>query len=301
VLFRSMALTPVALKFGPAVSLWICRFLPRNLVRGKGGLVQSGHKIRMSDHVVIVGFGLNGKNLAKVLKAYNIPYAVVEANPYTISSERKRGARIVFGDATSPEVLEHVQIAKARIMVIAISDAAASRRVAALARKIHPGLHIVVRTRYLAEMEPLYELGANDVIPEEFETSIEIFTRVLKRYLIPNDQIEECVATVRQDSYEMFRTLSKINSPAAEISSFLSGAEIGTFTVASGSMLAGESLGAGTLRNRSGATLLAIRRGVDVIPNPDPVWELQEEDVVLLIGTPPQLAMAGKLFLPAMS
>lgn len=294
----TMALTPVALKFGPAVALWICHFLPRKVVRGRGGLVQGGHKLRMSDHVVIVGFGLNGKNLAKVLKAYSIPYAVIEANPYTIATERKRGSHIVFGDATSPEVLGHVQIAKARILVIAISDAAASRRVAALARNLHPGLHIVVRTRYLAEMEPLYEIGANDVIPEEFETSIEIFTRVLKRYLIPHSQIEECVSSVRQDSYEMFRTLSKSNSPAAEISGFLSGAEIGTFTVAAGSILAGESLGAGTLRNRSGATLLAIRRGAEVIPNPDPVWELREEDVVLLIGTPPQLAMAGKLFLP---
>ena len=130
---------------------------------------------------------------------------------------------------------------------------------------------------------------------------MEIFTRVLKRYLIPSGQIEECVASVRKDSYEMFRTLSKGNSPAAEISGFLSGAEIGTFTVTQGSVLAGESLGAGTLRNRSGATLLAIRRGEEVIPNPDPVWELREADVVLLIGTPPQLAMAGKLFLPAMS
>jgi len=295
----TMALTPLALKYGPVLAQSVCRVLPRNLVRGKGTLMQGGQKIRLSDHVVIVGYGLNGKNLAKVLKAYNIPYAVVEANPYTIATERKRGSHIVFGDATSPEVLEHVQMAKARILVIAISDAAASRRVAALARQLHPGLHIIVRTRYLAEMKPLYGLGANDVIPEEFETSVEIFTRVLKRYLIPHSQIEECVATVRQDSYEMFRTLSKSHSPAAEISGFLSGAEIGTFTISKGSILAGESLGAGTLRNRSGATLLAIRRGEDVIPNPDPVWELREEDVVLLVGTPPQLAVAGKLFLPA--
>lgn len=293
----TMALTPLGLKYGPVVAPMVCRVLPRALVRGKGSLMQGGQKIRLSDHVVIVGYGLNGKNLAKVLKSYNIPYAVVEANPYTIATERKRGSHIVFGDATSPEVLEHVQMDKARILVIAISDASASRRVAALARQIHPGLHIIVRTRYLAEMEPLYEIGANDVIPEEFETSVEIFTRVLKRYLIPYSQIEECVATVRKDSYEMFRTLSKKHSPAAEISGFLSGVEIGTFTVGKGSILAGESLGEGTLRNRSGATLLAIRRGEDVTPNPDPVWEMREEDVVLLIGTPPQLAMAGKLFL----
>lgn len=292
----TMALTPLALKYGPIAAPMICQYLPRAIVRGRGALMQRGQKIRLADHVVIVGYGLNGKNLAKVLKAYSIPYAVIEANPYTVATERKRGSHIVFGDATSLEVQEHVQMGRARILVIAISDAAASRRIAALARKLHPSLHIIVRTRYLAEMEPLYGIGANDVIPEEFETSVEIFTRVLKRYLIPHGQIEECVATVRQDSYEMFRTLSQTHSPAAEISGFLSGAEIGTFTIQKGAVLAGQSLETGTLRQRSGATLLAIRRAEDVIPNPDPIWELQEGDVVLLVGTPQQLAVAGRLF-----
>ncbi len=47
-------------------------------------------------------------------------------------------------------------------------------------------------------MKPLYELGANEVIPEEFETSVEIFTRVLAKYLIPKAEIEGLVAEIRQ-------------------------------------------------------------------------------------------------------
>jgi monovalent cation:H+ antiporter-2, CPA2 family len=292
----TMALTPLCLRYGPSLAEALCRVLPRPLVRGRNALVQGEQKIRQADHVIIIGYGLNGKNLAKVLKAHGIAYAVVEANPFTISAERKRGSYIVFGDATRAEVLEHVQIAKARILVIAISDAAASRQIAALARQINPALHIIVRTRYLAEMAPLYGLGANEVIPEEFETSVEIFSRVLKRFLIPHDRIEECIASVRKDSYDMFRSLSRRNSHATGITGFLAGAEVGSFTVGKGSVLDGESLRGGTLRSRSGAMLLAIRRGEEVVANPDPVWELQENDVALLVGTPEQLAVAARLF-----
>jgi len=145
-------------------------------------------------------------------------------------------------------------------------------------------------------MEPLYKLGVNEVIPEEFETSIEILSRVLRKYLLSHDEIERCVSEVRGDSYEMFRTLSRRHSHAVGISGFLTGAELGTFRVGPASPLVGHSLRDGILRDRSGATLLMIKRGNDVIPNPDPVWEIRENDLVLILGTPEQLAAAASLF-----
>ena len=126
-----------------------------------------------------------------------------------------------------PEVLEHAHIEKARGMVVAISDAAASRRVAALARQLNPSLHVIVRTRYILEVEPLYKLGVNEVIPEEFETSVEILSRVLRNYLVPQDEIERCIADVRSDGYDMLRSMSRRHSHAVGISGYLSGAEIG--------------------------------------------------------------------------
>ena len=153
-----------------------------------------------------------------------------------------------------------------------------------------------MRTRYLLEMEPLYKLGVNEVIPEEFETSIEILSRVLRNYLLSHDEIERCISEVRGDSYEMFRSLSRRHSHAVGISGFLTGADIGTFRIGPTSPLVGTSLRDGILRDRTGATLLMIKRGNEVIPNPDPVWELQDGDIVLLLGTPEQLAAAAGLF-----
>lgn len=297
----TMGLTPACLKFSSPLADRIISWLPHKLTQGRGVLSNHKKPVALNDHVIIVGYGVNGKNLARVLKTLQIQHIVIETNPFTVKKEGKKGQHIMFGDASKPEVLEHAQIKKARGMVVAISDAAASRRVAALARNQNPSLHIIVRTRYLLEVEPLYKLGVNEVIPEEFETSVEILSRVLRNYMIPQADIERCIAEIRSDGYDMLRTMSRRHSHAVGISGYLSGAEIATYRVKKNSRLDGKGLREGTIRQMSGATVLVIKRGEEVVPNPDPVWELQDNDILLLLGTPEQLAMAARLFEPSVA
>ncbi len=292
----TMALTPFALNLAEPLANRLSAWLPAVLKRGTRTTGVSHDRFPMEDHVIIVGFGINGKNLARVLNGNGIRYIAIESNHHTVKAERKKGTRIIFGDASKPEILSHALIEKARIMVIAISDATATRRVAAQARTLRPAIHLIVRTRYVAEMEPLYQLGVNDVVPEEFETSVEIFSRVLRTYLIPSDQIEHCIAEIRRDSYQMFRTISRRHSHATGISGYLSGVELATFRVQPGSAIAGTQLRDGLLRDRSGASVLVIRRGDEVNSNPDPVWQFEADDIVLVLGKPDQLIVAAHLF-----
>jgi len=292
----TMGITPMCMKIAEPLADRIVGLLPHRWSRGRGVLAGHEKPLVMSDHMIIVGYGVNGRNLARVLKKMHVPYVVIETNPFTVRKEAKKGHHILFGDASKPEILNHAQIEKARGVVIAISDASASRRVAALARQLNPAIHIIVRTRYLLEVEPLYKLGVNEVVPEEFETSVEILSRVLRNYLVPQDDIEKCVTEIRSDGYEMLRTMSRRHSHAVGISGYLAGAELATFRVQKGSTLEGQSLRDGTLRNSSGATVMVIKRGEELVPNPDPVWELRQDDLVLLLGAPEQLAAAGRLF-----
>ncbi|WP_136525621.1 monovalent cation:proton antiporter family protein [Geomonas ferrireducens] len=294
----TMALTPLCLKISGPVADFLIGVLPHHWTRGRSSLAQNGDKVAFRDHVIVVGYGVNGKNLAGVLKNLEIPRVIIETNPFTVRSLRIQGESIIFGDASKPEILEHAAIRDARIVVIAISDAAASRRIAALVRQMNPSIHVIVRTRYLLEMEPLFKLGANEVIPEEFETSVEILSRVLKRFLIPQDVIEECIADVRRDGYDMLRSASKRHSHAVGIAGFLSGAEIGSFRVRKNAPLEGESLRGGLLRTQSGATVVAIKRGDQITANPDPIWEFQTDDIALLLATPEQMRVAARLFEP---
>jgi monovalent cation:H+ antiporter-2, CPA2 family len=292
----TMALTPFSLRYAEPIANRIALWLPASFKRGTRTTGTSHDRFPMEDHVVIIGFGVNGKNLARVLNGNGIRYIAIESNHHTVKAERKKGTRIIFGDASKPEILSHALIEKARIIVIAISDATATRRVAAIARQMRPNIHLIVRTRYVAEMEPLFQLGVNDVVPEEFETSVEIFSRVLRTYMIPHDQIDHCIAEIRRDSYQMFRTVSRRHSHATGISGYLSGVELATFRVQAGSGIAGTQLRDGLLRDRSGATVLVIKRGEEVNSNPDPVWQFEVDDIVLVLGKADQLVFAAHLF-----
>ncbi len=126
-------------------------------------------RAELENHVIVVGFGLNGRNVSRVLSASGIPFVVLEMNPETVRIEKKHGVPVLYGDASNETVLEHVNIKTARSVVIAISDASATRRIVELARRLNSSVYIIARTRYTNEVNPLYSLGANDVIPEDRE------------------------------------------------------------------------------------------------------------------------------------
>ncbi len=160
----------------------------------------------LTGHVIIVGYGLNGQNLARALRRSGIEYAVLESNGQVVRRARLEREPIIFGDGTRAEVLERVGIHQARVVVFAIASLADERRGVAMARHLNPAVHIVARTRYVAEIEELSALGANEVVPEEFETSLEIFGRVLHRYGVPTETIRQAAESARRDHYEVLRS-----------------------------------------------------------------------------------------------
>jgi len=292
----TMALTPFAISIAPAVAREILRLpLPARFKNGMGiGLEATPSTLQ--DHLVIIGFGVNGRNLARVAAASGISYVILEMNPELVADARRNGEPVFYGDATQPEVLSYVNAAKARVVVIAISDAAATIRICDLLRKSDPQVHIIVRTRYIQEIEALYRVGANEVIPEEFETSIEIFTLVLRKYLVPRVDIENFVAEVRSDGYEMLRSLSKKSPSLNDIKLHFHDAEIANLRIETHAAAVGQTLADIGLRSKYGVSLLLIQRGAETIINPDGDTLLQAEDQAVLLGTPELINNISGLF-----
>jgi len=160
---------------------------------------------QLRDHTVVAGYGVNGRNLVQVLREIEIPFVVVDVDGETVRQEQKKGIPIVFGDITHPQVLRRLGIQEARALVLAISDPIATRRAVTVARQLSPAIHIIARTRYLREIEDLRATGADQVVPEEFETSIEIFSLVLQHYRMPARVIAEKAERIRQEGYALFR------------------------------------------------------------------------------------------------
>jgi len=216
-------------------------------------------------------------------------------NPETVRNERAKGEPIYYGDSSQEIVLQHVNIKDARIVVAAINDPASTRRITEIIRRLNPKIHLIVRSRYVQEMKPLYDLGANEVIPEEFETSVEIFTRVLAKYLIPKNEIGALVAEIRSDGYEMFRSLLKESSTFSDLNLKIPDVEISTLRVVNRSPLVGKNLAEIELRKKYEVTVLAVRRNSQILSNPDANMPFRADDVLFVIGTPDKVAEVAGL------
>jgi K+:H+ antiporter len=293
----SMMLTPLLARLAPRVSARAERWLPGTYVRGRAVTVTvRGELPALDDHVIIVGYGVNGRNLARVLGRVGIPFIVLEMNPDAVRAERKRGRPIMYGDATRPEILRLAGIDRARVLVLAISDAGATRSAVDLARRLNRQLHIVVRSRYVQEMGALLAVGTDEVVPEEFETSIEISSRVLRRYLVPRDVIERLIREVRSDSYEMLRTMSDTHSPASGLDRFLADLSLEVYRVERNASVAGKTLADCGLRDRGVSVVAIQRRDGTMRSTPAGADMLEEGDAVLLLGPPERLTDAAPLF-----
>ena len=293
----TMTLTPALLAAAPRLAALLEGVAPARFASGRAAPLAIHGGEPLADHVIVVGYGVNGRNLARVLGRVGIPFIVIELNPQVVRAERERGRPIIYGDATRPEVLEHAGIRTARVVVVAISDAAGTRGTVDVARRLNHHVHLIVRSRYVHEMDPLFTLGTDEVIPEEFETSIEIFSRVLHRYLVPRDEIERQIRDIRRSGYEMFRTISAAHGPALGLQRFLTGLAFEVYRVEEGSAVIGHEIAESGVRDRSGASILAIHRADGtMVFNPAPETPIEAEDLCLLLGTHEQISAASGLF-----
>jgi monovalent cation:H+ antiporter-2, CPA2 family len=290
----TVTLTPLLIALGPRLSDVVALLpLPAGWRTGRGAAELSDETVRLQNHVIIIGYGLNGRNLARVLRVADIDYVILEINPETVRHARKADEPIYYGDSTRPAVLDHLGIRTARLLVIAISDPAGSRRTVQLARHLNRTLHIIARTRYLGEVQELRRLGANTIIPEEFETSVEIFAQVLAEYEVPRNLILDLIERVRGDQYEVLRDMKgramKVVLPHANI---LEKMEIKSCWIRDDSPVRGHTLGTLNLRATTGATVLAVRREQELVVNPGPDFRFQAGDVAILVGDHPQVDRA---------
>jgi CPA2 family monovalent cation:H+ antiporter-2 len=260
-------------------------------------LQTEGRHLRIKDHVIIVGYGLNGRNLARVLGETEVPYIALDLDGDTVRREAQHGLPLYYGDATNPHVLRQMKIDDARVLVIAISDPFMARRTVQVARSLNPKIHIVVRTRYLRELEELHQLGADDVVPEEFETSIEIFALVLRTYNMPQDFVMRKAEQVRREGYALLR-----RSDLPELAHHLRGGtlsdvEVETCRIEADSPAAGKTIDQLALRPRTGTSIIAWTRSGITESNPSVKTTLLPGDIIVLLGTHDQIRRAMGLIL----
>lgn len=297
----TMAVTPLVFRSGHKITQ---RVLNTHFSMRFGEYLAKKHfldpavqKIRdYKNHIIVIGYGLNGRNVVKAAKYALLPYVIIDTNPDVVKEELKNGEPIIFGDALNENILEMAGVNKAKVVVIAISDSIGTRRTVSTIQHINPDAYTIVRTKYVQDINTLMRLGANEVISEEFETSIEIFTRVLYRYRIPRNDIEQLVNLIRSSGYEMLRALSTEEKPEMDISSALQNVEIANFKVTEMCPLAYKTIADSDMRNKYGVTLLGVAKKDHVVNVPDGQTVLEPEDVIYVLGEPDKIIGFKQLF-----
>jgi CPA2 family monovalent cation:H+ antiporter-2 len=152
---------------------------------GKSAAEQAATK---PEHVIIGGYGLTGRYLERVCRAFDHPYCIVDLNPVTAVEAEVHGVPYFYGDLGRPEVLERAGVRHAMLLVVAINDAEAAIRIVQQAKLANPALPVIARARYLIDAGPLESAGADVVITEETETALLLVQHVARQCGIPEEE-----------------------------------------------------------------------------------------------------------------
>ncbi|SCZ57508.1 monovalent cation:proton antiporter-2 (CPA2) family protein [Thiohalomonas denitrificans] len=190
----SMALTPLLAVVAARVG--------RALQPVEGGIDANEAEVAdLKEHVVLAGYGRIGQTVAAVLRRQAIPYVALDLNSGRVRRCRDASEPVYYGDATRTEVLRRAGADRAKVMLVTMDDASAAARTVQAARQLWPDLKILVRARDNEHSGNLCAIGADAVVPETLEASLQLAGHVLRSLGNTPDMVNDCIEKIREHEY----------------------------------------------------------------------------------------------------
>lgn len=281
----TMFVTPLSMRLAPHVAAGAALLRPLERLLGVRGIDEATpDHAALSHHVIIAGYGLGGRILAKALNETGGRYLVLDLDSENVRVARERGEPVYYGDITSDEVLLHAGLPQADALVLLISDMDATRQAIAVARQVAPSVPILVRARRHADIAGLLALGASDVVAEEIEGGVETLARVLRLRGVPINVLGSAVRGARENIDESARRVVFPRHRLGELRP-LDELKVESVLLLDGMSGVGKSLVELELRKKSGAQVVAIQRDGKVQEQVDPREPLRAGDVLYIAGS----------------
>ena len=231
----------------------------------------------IKDHVILVGMGRVGKQMTKACNQFNVPILAVDMNPIVVEQQQNLGVPIIYGNASNENVLKQLRVTSAQCIVISASTYEGTLNTIDAARRLNPDIHIIVRTKYLKNIEEVIEAGADEVIPKEFETSILMFTRIMDYYNKDMDEIADAVNDLRSDNYDAFRSVSS-EDVSAYLSNSFTEVELDSLRVYNDAHISDFPF------EKNSLTVTSVIRDNSTIIYIDEKFQFLEDDIILFTG-----------------
>ena len=241
ILVLSMLTSPLLVRYNATIAQF---FFPTAKVTGGEAdtAALAAQENDMAGHVLLVGYGRVGQNLARFLDEEGFAYLALDLDPKRIHDAHDGGDPVYFGDARRPEILVAAGIERARVLVITYYDVGTALAIIETVRDIRRDLPILVRTRDDARLEELRAAGADEIIPETLEASLMIASHLLAALGVPMRRILRRVTEVRSDRYSLMRNVYRRGSAEELDMEYAFRGQLNAVTLAGQAYAIGQSL-----------------------------------------------------------
>ena len=281
----TMALTPFAMRLAPVLyGRWRERFTPE-LLRSFN-LPERG----LRDHVIIAGYGRVGTFVADLLDRLEQPFVVVDSNPGRTDAAGESGYPTIFGDAGAAPVLDAAGARRARLVIVTVPDPVGARLVVERVRSTNPNVHVVARASTVEQLDELGRLGVYEAVHPESEAGLELGRQALSHLGVGVEDIQRFADEVRRELYAPITRQAPDDDLLAQLRRASREIETEWIRLPEGDTVVGKTIGDLGIRSSTGASIVAIVRGEEVMPNPGPEVALRTGDLVGVLGTPDQRA-----------
>lgn len=206
----SITLNPLLYRAGGKIERWLDRCMPgvTNCINARCAPAPAANeqvpKQSGQANVIVVGYGLVGQTVVRLLLENDICSTVVELNVQTVKSLRSEGYRTVYGDATRINTLTEAGIKNAHALVLSVSNVKGESEIIRQARELNPHIWIIARTTYLSNRQNLISAGADVIFSDEGEVALSVTEMILKQFGATPDQINRERQRVHEGFYERF-------------------------------------------------------------------------------------------------
>ena len=261
--------------------------------------IDSVEELGLAGHVVVVGYGRVGHQTVQVLRQLDFELLIIDVDAPSVAEAEGDGLLALFGDASNSDILQHAGLTRARALVVTLPNQNATELVVGTAHGLAPDLAIVARAGSLAGVARLHKLGARHVINPELEGGLEIVRHTLLELDYPMSKLAPFVDAARREAHAgRFDGIDDTTESIRALDQLLTavrGVDIAWMAVPPTSALVGATLGATRLRAATGASVVAVMRAGEVIPNPSAAITLAAGDLLGLIGSAEEQAAVAEL------
>ncbi|MDA3892382.1 MAG: cation:proton antiporter [Salinivirgaceae bacterium] len=290
----TMSLTPFLIKLSKPLANTLLKLpLPKILTDGLFPLKQIDIPT-LSKHLVIIGKDSSAIKLSVMAKHSNIPHISIIFDPVIAREQMNIGDTVVYGDAVNEPILAQAHVDTAEIIIISVGDIIPSMAIVEKVRRVNKTGYIIARTKTIRYVEQLYKLGVNQVLPEKLEIAIDMFNRILIKKHFSQREINRKLSYIRNLNLGVFSKKDLINQPS--ILDEFSNINISNLRIEKNSQADGKSIIDINLREKTGVTLLAIKRGSEIIEHPIPLTILYANDIAYIMGDYKQVKLTFDLF-----